>query len=322
MIKIEFRSSFLQYNLNYIMEDHKFVPLNNEKIAVVELLKDSKMECETDVACQETAKYKINSCFVLHILSGSSTSSKGTYVNNGDSKKFVSGKKIVSRATDIVCFKSIDPAISFGKETLSDGILKKYDSSGNIKSETTFEKYVKNGPENIYIDGKIARATIYSAGKKTGQETDFYLNESHSIHVVRNYNNGYLNGIQQRYHPNGQIHVLGSYKNGSKSGKFELTNENGEIVATVEHKGGYAAGEFIIYEKGVEKYIAEFYFGRPDGGWSELTYYKSLPGKLQKGVDYDKVVNIEEGGVCAVKLVNNVKYKDILTKFEFDAARE
>jgi len=304
------------------MNEPKFVPLNNGKIAVVELLKNSKIECTAEVACMETAKYKINSCLVLHILNGKNTSSKGTYEDKNTCIKFISGKKIFAEKSNITCYNSIDPVLSYRKESLQNGVLKKYDNTGNIKSETTFEKNLKNGPENLYVNGKIVRSTIYSAGKKVGQETGYYPNETSSVHVVRNYKSGYLDGIQQRYFSNGQINVLGCYKNSRKDGKFELTDEKGVVLATAEFSRGFAEGEFIIYENGEEKYIAEFYYNRPNGSWSEIKYFEYLPKKLVKGADYDKVIKCEDGGVFTLKNVYSIKYKHILEKFEFDAAKE
>ncbi len=97
----------------------------------------------------------------------------------------------------------IERAMKNGK---SEGVTRKYDNEGKLKSEINY----KNGRED-------------------GKSYVFYTSNQDDYSATSYYTNGKLNGDYSETYENGKPKVKGTYTNGSKSGKWTYYKNNGKV---------------------------------------------------------------------------------------------
>ncbi len=191
------------------------------------------------------------------------------------------------------------------------GIIEQYDSTGILKSTTTYWNGVQHGSFIKYhSNGKKAVQEIYFHGYRVSNITEWFENGAmKSTGEKASSGYGELIGIWTYYYENGGIREIGSYENGERSGIWEEYYESGKKKSEMSYDKGEFHGIAKEYdEEGFLKYEMQYEHDEATGVYKE--FYAS--GKLLTEGNYNNLQKtgewkgyFENGGVSYQMIYKN-----------------
>ncbi len=124
--------------------------------------------------------------------------------------------------------KTILIIVLFFLTSLSAEIVKKYYSSGELKSNSNIEDGKREGlSEGFYKDGKIKYISYYKNNLRQGLTKSYY--QDSTLKAEQNYINGLLNGLSKKYYKNGVLKAKLTFKDDLPLSAYSFDKDGKEI---------------------------------------------------------------------------------------------
>ena len=146
------------------------------------------------------------------------------------------------------------------------------------------------------------------------------------IMILRNYQNGKLNGLCVKTHLKNRTIEFSNYVNGEKEGEQRIEDLNGNLIERYNIKNGKTDGEYFRFNKGSMVEMGNYIDGLKNGNWYTTTYsscdsvlFNYRNDTVLSYVSYNKGIKIEELYSKGLNVVyqsewyQNGKQKSILT---------
>jgi len=137
---------------------------------------------------------------------------------------------------------------TYNDEGLLDGVVKKYNEDGSIKSEETYKNNLLNGISKEYRSGKLHADCYFKDNKKNGIMRLYY--ENGNVHFEFNYKDDKNEGIGKKYYWSGKLDSEGNYKDGKQEGVTKYYYENGKLDKEINYKDGRELSRTCYDENG------------------------------------------------------------------------
>lgn len=139
-----------------------------------------------------------------------------------DTGKFLKAEGLVKTNAIISVYDKTLPAPT-------NGVIKRYYGSGELKTETPYTGGEKNGVEKVYMkSGMLVLETPYAKGKKSGVER--WYHKSGKLMAEVPYRNGKKNGVEKIYYESGELKLKAPYTDGKKNGAEKWYYKSGELM--------------------------------------------------------------------------------------------
>lgn len=165
--------------------------------------------------------------------------------------------------------------------------VKLYYPNGNLKSDTTFFKNVKNGPVVIYFENGLLATKGSFKDDERDKEWRFYDEKTGKLIAIENYDAGLLEGEQYYYYPDGTLKLQGSYSANKRVGFWQMYDEKGNLSVQNIYMGSDGDISVALYqENGNILCTGPIENGFRNGIWK----YFDSDGKALYDVEYKKGV--------------------------------
>lgn len=162
------------------------------------------------------------------------------------------------------------------------GVLKRYDSEGNLNVEMNYIENSEKVLTKFFYPGKILQAQGYFINQSKDSIWNYYSIENFLINSVP-FENNQKHGIEKKYYENGKIYEECEWKNGIKDGLTIHYYENGNVMNRILYMNGILDGEYNVY--GLDNNIiiqGQYENNKRDGNW---IYYKKS-GHIDSEIKY------------------------------------
>jgi len=117
------------------------------------------------------------------------------------------------------------------KDSLRQGVWRKFYPGGNLASEVVYKDNKKQGLEILWYNNSnncVKQEMYFNRGVLDGPVTYYY--KSCRKELTENFKNGVKEGMEITYHTNGNIKAEGMYKKGNLDGVYKVYDKSGKLA--------------------------------------------------------------------------------------------
>lgn len=208
------------------------------------------------------------------------------------------------------------------KNGVPEGLVEAWYPSGNPRSRQFYQNGELHGDFLSWFDDGAAQSKRqFFAGRPVGNHLEYHpLEEGQAQYQLAKdltYVNGFLEGEQKAYYPDGKAKTVMSYKNHVLDGLKKVWDRHGELVEEANYLAGQLHGRYYVSKVDGRGYVYHYQHNILEG--LHQIYYpphqffgvvKSLEGNYVNGVFDGEVVEFNQAGTKIASTLYNAGLKD------------